>query len=156
MLLPRREVEQVNSHLDEARKTSEYLHDLHERNLNEDHRTATERDRRMFNGRAFLRKFEEEKHERGLAGTNYPCPEGNDGTSIELLNANLKKFDQPWEDTLTSLEKEPEGGLLGGRLSCKMPQRLYHSDQVHCKEPKSSSRLNAMASGASEQSQSHP
>ena len=41
----------------------------------------------------------------------------NDTRSILLVNDNLKKFDQAWEESLMALEKEPEEDPLEG---------LYH------------------------------
>ena len=45
------------------------------------HRIAAERDRTMCEGRAILRKYDEEKHKRDMTGHIYPNRKGNDGLS---------------------------------------------------------------------------
>ena len=67
----------------------------------------------------------------------------NDMLNIELRDDNLKMFDQTWEETLMAMEKERGRDFLQSlhqrpseksRLM-KYDLALYHSDQVHRKEP---------------------
>ena len=39
---------------------------------------------------------------------------GNALLNIELVNGNLKRLGQAWEETLMALEKEPKADLLDG------------------------------------------
>ena len=81
-------------------------------------------------------------------------------------NDNLKKIDEGWENILMALEKEPDDDLLEGfylqqlerSTSMQNASALYHSDQIHRKEPKSStSKLRAMATDApNDQQQNSP
>ena len=73
----------------------------------------------------------------------------NDLLNVDLVNDNLKKFDQSRKETPMALWKGPEGVLLEGlyrrhmEKSTRMQTALAqcHSDRVHRKEPKSYSRL---------------
>ena len=78
----------------------------------------------------------------------------NDLFNIELVNDNLKKFGQPWENILLALDKDAEDDHLEGLYlrqlekssSVQNPLALCHSDQVHRKELKSYWRLRAVVS----------
>ena len=70
-LLPREEVEELIVLSSEAqKKTGEYFHDIHVRNLTESHPISPERDRALFEVGPFFENTEKRKHRRGVAGTN--------------------------------------------------------------------------------------
>ena len=58
--------------------------------------------------------------------------------NIELVNDNLKKFDQACDETLLALEKEPEADLLEGIYHRQLDKptlmlnvlALYHASQT--------------------------
>ena len=87
----------------------------------------------------------------------------NDLLNIDLVSDNLKEFDQAWEETLMALEKEPEVDLVEGLHHRQLEKwtlmqnalALYHSDQVHRKEPQSYSRLKALFSNVLEEQQQY-
>ena len=79
--LPRTEVEDSTGKLSDARTTNEYFHETHERNLAESPRLVAERDRAMFEGRAMLQTYEEERKKmRDVAGEIHPSRKGSTST----------------------------------------------------------------------------
>ena len=75
-----------------------------------------------------------------------------DPLNIKLHSCNLNIVDQAWEETLVGMQQEPENDFLGSLYHrhlknttlLKNALALQHSDQVHRKGQRSSTKLKAV------------